>query len=170
MSFDVEATRVKVRGKVVSGRGEGRRFVELPWATGQFREKLGFVPYPGTLNIKLEGGEALRLLGLIKKHLDGGIVITPPRGSKYCLGLCFHAKVESRQEGAIVIPLVKGYYREVVEVVAPVGLRERFKLRDGDEVGVEVEARIRRLKGFKSRNIRLRRYHFRHHRPIPSSR
>lgn len=162
MSSDVETIRVKLRGKVVSGRGEGRKFVELPWVTAQFKEKLGFVPYPGTLNVKLEGGEALRSLGLIRKHLDGGIAITPPQGSRYCLGLCLRAKVEGEQEGAIVIPLVRAYYRDVVEVVAPVGLRERFKLGDGREVGVEVEA-------FKSRNTRLRRHDFRHRRLIPPS-
>ena len=41
-------------GTVVSGRGEGRKYVELEWVKQQVKEKLGFDPYPGTLNLRLD--------------------------------------------------------------------------------------------------------------------
>ncbi|MFA4936532.1 MAG: DUF120 domain-containing protein, partial [Candidatus Methanoperedens sp.] len=39
-------------GKVITGLGEGQYYISLEGYRTQFREKLGFDPYPGTLNIK----------------------------------------------------------------------------------------------------------------------
>jgi riboflavin kinase len=41
-------------------------------------------------------------------------------------------------EGAIIIPQVPFYPEDVLEVIAPFSLRERLKLRDGDEVRLTV--------------------------------
>lgn len=41
-------------GQVITGLGEGQYYISLEGYRTQFREKLGFDPYPGTLNIKLE--------------------------------------------------------------------------------------------------------------------
>ena len=45
--------RIKLDGKVFSGRGEGKKFIELPWVKRQIIKKLGFKPYLGTLDVKL---------------------------------------------------------------------------------------------------------------------
>jgi riboflavin kinase len=42
-----------LRGRVVSGLGEGQHYISRQGYLKQFREKLGFEPFPGTLNIKL---------------------------------------------------------------------------------------------------------------------
>jgi len=41
----------------VSGKGEGRFYSSKRKYAEQFSENLGFLPYPGTLNVKLDGGE-----------------------------------------------------------------------------------------------------------------
>jgi phosphoglycolate phosphatase-like HAD superfamily hydrolase len=147
--LEVETVNVEMEGTYERGREEGRRFVSIPWVHDQFKEKLGFSPYPGTLNIRLRP-EYLKNLRLIRDHLDGGLMILPPKGSGYCMGVCFRAKFEGEEEGALVIPLVKGYYRDVIEILAPVELKERFKLKEGDLVRVDVELPIRRLVGLKA--------------------
>jgi len=43
-----------MRGTVVSGLGRGGFFIALEGYSRQFAEKLGFIPFPGTLNIRLE--------------------------------------------------------------------------------------------------------------------
>jgi len=48
---------VKLEGTLVSGMGEGAYYMSLPEYTKQFRERLGYVPFPGTLNIKMDGAE-----------------------------------------------------------------------------------------------------------------
>ena len=45
--------KIVFKGSVFSGNGEGRKFIELPWVKRQIQEKLGFTPYLGTLNIRL---------------------------------------------------------------------------------------------------------------------
>lgn len=42
------------KGKIVTGMGEGAYYMSLDGYKKQFHEKLGYEPYPGTLNVKLE--------------------------------------------------------------------------------------------------------------------
>jgi riboflavin kinase len=39
---------------------------------------------------------------------------------------------------AIIVPEVENYPENVIEVIAPVNLREKFKLKDGDMVEVRI--------------------------------
>ena len=121
-----------MRGKVFSGKGEGKKFVSLRWVERQIREKLGFTPYPGTLNIRL-GREGLAN----KKNLTKAerIEIEPEKG--FCKGYLIKGKISGLDCG-IIVPLVPAYPPDVVEVVAAVFLRQRLKLADGSEVAVTV--------------------------------
>jgi len=123
---------ITLRGRVFSGVGEGRVFTTLGWARRQFRDKIGFQPYPGTLNIRLSNDdEKIRMLKSYK-----GIVIDPPAG--LFGGRCFKALIMGRVYGAVVIPDVPGYPRNILEIIAPISLREKFNLKDGDEVNLEI--------------------------------
>jgi hypothetical protein len=44
-----------MRGKIASGLGQGQYFLTREGYSRQFLERLGFVPFPGTLNVLLEG-------------------------------------------------------------------------------------------------------------------
>jgi len=122
---------VTMRGKVVSGVGEGRAFTSLGWARRQFREKLGFNPYAGTLNIQTIREENIELLRSSK-----GIQIDPPKG--FLGGKCFTALIGKRIRGAVVIPDSSRHPSHVLEIIAPLSLREELNLDDGDEVDVQV--------------------------------
>ena len=121
-----------LKGTVFSGTGEGRKFIDLPWVKQQIEEKLGFAPYAGTLNIRL-----LKFSVKQKKLLENakGIVVCPEKG--YCTGLLIKAKIGSL-ECAIVIPQVRNYPSDFMEIIASVYLRERLKVADGSEVTVTV--------------------------------
>ena len=121
-----------LRGKVSSGSGEGAKFVSLDWTVRQVEETVGFTPYPGTLNLRLLGeGVAIR------RQIEKKVVarICPQTG--YCAGLICKASIYSIN-CAIVIPLLKDYPIDVLEVIAPVNLRKALKIHDGDEVSVSV--------------------------------
>ena len=122
-----------VKGKVFSGSGEGTKFIELPWVRKQIVEKLGFVPHPGTVNIKLTEG-----IGELKKMLKKAkaIEISPAKG--FCRGRCFNAYFMDNLKCAIVIPEVESYPEDIIEVIAPISLREKFKLKNGDMVEVKI--------------------------------
>lgn len=123
--------KVVVNGKVFSGTQQGKKYVDLPWVKKQIEEKLGFKPFIGTLNLRLQ--KTSDITGL---HETDGITITPEKG--YCTAKCFKARVNKRVEGAVVLPDVPDYPEDVLELLATVNLRKTFNLTDGDTVEVVV--------------------------------
>ena len=121
-----------MKGRVFSGKSEGAEFVDLSWARKQIIEKLGFTPYSGTLNIRLDGKNTK-----MKKELMNatGAKILPAPG--YCGGRIFEASIMN-VKCAVVIPEVLCYPEDVVEVISSTNLRERFHLVDGSWVEVKV--------------------------------
>lgn len=122
-----------VRGKVFSGKGEATKFVQFSWVKKQITEKLGFTPHPGTLNVKLSE-EYFNLKNLLKRMK--GIEITPT--NDFCSGKCFRAYLMNGVECAIVIPEVADYPEDLMEIVAPMNLREKIRLKDGDPIEVKI--------------------------------
>ena len=120
-------------GTVFSGTGAGKKFIDLPWVKRQIEEKLGFSPYSGTLNIRLTKDSAKKRVLLEKAEGTG---VTPQVG--YYPGVMFKAKIGSLAAG-VVIPKVPNYPSDVLEVIAPVYLRERLRLADGSLVAVTVD-------------------------------
>ena len=124
--------RIDLSGAVISGGGDGKKFMELPWVKQQVTEKLGFMPYPGTLNVKLNGKSA-KQRKLIEKNPSAEIC--PAEG--YYSGLLFKAFI-GIVECAIVLPEVPGYPKSLLEIIAPVNLRKTLQLEDDYEVTVAV--------------------------------
>jgi len=121
-----------LEGEVFSGKGEGTEFIKLPWVRKQIKEKLGFTPYLGTLNIRLTERSVI-LKNLLKN--TQGIEITPAEG--FHRGVCFKAYLMGL-ECAVVIPEVQDYPENTLEVVAPTKLREHLKLKDGSIIEIKV--------------------------------
>ncbi|MCI4328530.1 MAG: DUF120 domain-containing protein, partial [Thermoplasmata archaeon] len=53
--------RLKFSGEVASGLGEGRYYLSQPGYMLQFAERLGYSPYPGTLNLRVGADDRARL-------------------------------------------------------------------------------------------------------------
>ena len=124
--------RTKLIGNVFSGQGEGKNFLELPWVKQQIQEKLGFTPYPGTLNLMLSEKSMTRI-----KLFENAPSIKLCSAKGYCNGKLIKASI-AKIECAIVIPEVAGYPKNALEIIAPVNLKEALKLEDGSEVTVAV--------------------------------
>lgn len=124
-----------VRGKIVTGVGVGSSFVGLEWVKRQILEKLGFEPYVGTLNLKMDE-ETSRNLRSFTKSREG--ILIEPVDDAYYAGKCLKTRINDEIDGAIVIPLVPNYPPDQIEIIAPVNLREIFELRDGDEITIEI--------------------------------
>ncbi|MGQ9624643.1 MAG: DUF120 domain-containing protein [Candidatus Bathycorpusculaceae bacterium] len=125
--------KLRLTGTVTSGSREGAKFVKLSWVKNQIAEKLGFNPYPGTLNIKLHE-DSVKTKRIMMKAKP--IEISP--AASFCRGKCYRASLESYVECAIVVPEVPNYPEDVLEIVAPVNLRKEFELNDGDKIEVEI--------------------------------
>jgi len=124
--------KLTLKGKILSGEGKGSYFVTLPWAMKQLKKKLEFTPFPGTLNLQITSKTALEGL----RDSTKGIKIEPPKG--FHSGRCFKAVLLGEVQGAVVLPDVPSYPSDVLEILAPINLREKFNLKDGMELSVTI--------------------------------
>jgi riboflavin kinase len=124
--------RIELKGLVFSGEGTGKRFVDLPWVNQQISEKLDFIPYSGTLNLRLNE-KSIKCKKLLEKTPTEKII--PVKG--YFNGALFKAFI-GILECAIVIPQISDYPEDLLEVIASVNLRKALELEDGCEVIVTV--------------------------------
>ncbi len=123
---------IKLKGTVVSGQGDGKKYLSLPWARQQIEEILGYSPYLGTLNLKLNK-ESGPTKGLLKNK--EAYIVYPEAG--YCSGILFRAQI-SGLNCAVIIPQVLGYDESLLEIIAEPNLRQALKIRDGDAVEIFV--------------------------------
>ena len=127
-----EPRGIVIRGRVVTGLGEGQYYISLDGYRRQFNLKLGFDPFPGTLNIKLSEPFVPPEQDAIK--IDGF------RDENRTFGGCKCYKVSIRGiRCAIVRPDRTSYSPTLVEIIAPVNLRQSLGVTDGDEVEVMLE-------------------------------
>jgi hypothetical protein len=120
-----------IRGIVRSGQSQGSPFTQLDWVRRQFRDKLGFDPYPGTLNLHVQDRIALAAV-----RAQPPIVIEPGQAG-YCAAHVYRARVNGQVTAAWIIPVVPDYADDVVELMASVSLRGALNLKDGDSVEIE---------------------------------
>lgn len=132
--FSGNGKRKLLSGKVITGLGEGQYYISLEGYRKQFREKLGFDPYPGTLNIRLDP-QSIE----IRKKISGTIRIAGFVEQNRTFGgcTCFNVKIADLR-GAVIVPERTHYPEDIVEIIAPVNLRDYLKVRDGSTVKVEV--------------------------------
>jgi riboflavin kinase len=133
-----EALRsVVITGEVFTGLGEGAYYVSLNGYRAQIIERLGFDPYPGTLNLKLTDPSDIYFRDVLSHR--AGILIKGFSDGKRTYGSVKAFKAKVRGIDAAVLLIERTHYgRDILEVIAPVNLRQALNLKDGDRVSVEV--------------------------------
>jgi riboflavin kinase len=124
---------VKITGKVVKGIGTSESFLSISWVGEQLREKLRFLPFQGTLNVALDDVKVQRIL---KEKCTGRLV---SRAEGFCDAVLIKGRINDRYECGVVIPLIEKYNERLLEVVAPVYLKEALHIDDGDEVTLNLD-------------------------------
>ncbi len=131
----MNASAVTLEGRLCSGLGEGAGFTALDWVEHQFHAKLGFWPYPGTVNLHLTGSDWDMARNAMQAA--AGIAIEPPPG--FCAAKCFTVTIAGRIEAAAILPDVADYPADKLEIVAPVAVRRELRLNDGDRVTLQLQ-------------------------------
>jgi riboflavin kinase len=138
----LKSPTLELRGEVFSGMGEAAYYVSLSGYRRQFIRKLGFDPYPGTLNVKLKSKADVQK----RRELDNydGITIEGFDDGRRTFGgaKCFPAVINGKLEGDIIILERNNYDESVAEVIAAANIRKAIGLEDGDEVSIVVSLRV----------------------------
>ena len=129
---------VTLEGAVFTGLGEGAYYISKEFYRKQFAEKLGFDPYPGTLNLKLTAEYDIKT----RMELDAypAVEVAGFQNQDRTFGLvkCYPATIDNKVKGALVTALRSHYDVSVLEIIAPVCLRRHLNLKDGNKVKVEI--------------------------------
>lgn len=132
--FSANGGKKFLSGKVITGLGEGQYYISLEGYRAQFIELLGFDPYPGTLNVKLDAQSIETRKGISANIRISGFT----SGNRtFGSGSCFNIMIGDTR-GAVIVPERTHYPEDIIEIIAPVNLREHLNLGDGSAVEVEV--------------------------------
>lgn len=120
-----------LEGVVCHGIGEGAYYV-LKYKK-LFKQHLGFDPYPGTLNLKVEREKALAFLdGLERVRVEG----FKDKARSFGALDCYRIKVKGIK-AAVIVPERTRHEENIVEIIAPDYLRGELKLKNNDLLVVE---------------------------------
>lgn len=125
---------IMLEGEVFSGLGEGSYYIKKDGYLQQFKEKLGFTPYPGTLNLRLRSKAEINA----RKDLST-VPYIPIEGwsngqRTYGPVKVYRAMINNKVRGALLDAERSHYGEDVIEIIAPDFLRETLALKDGDVV------------------------------------
>lgn len=133
--FDLK-DKLEIVGRVQSGLGEGAYYLNRAQYLDQFEKKLGFRPFPGTLNLEVDGAEAGKMR-ILKASSPVEIEGFEAEGRTFGAVDAWRAHLDEYACAAI-LPR-RTHHRRTLELVAPEKLRDEFGWEDGQTVTVVVD-------------------------------
>lgn len=132
---------IDFEGSVVSGMGEGAYYMSLEGYRRQFKDKLGYEPYPGTLNVRLVDQLYMNARRELGRHpsifVDGFSDSTRTYGWVKCYRAIIH---DGAVDNAAVLVLERTHYDDsMLEVIAPVSIKQAADIKNGDRIKVQVQ-------------------------------
>ena len=137
------AAGVELSGTVTSGMGEGRHYISLSGYMRQFRERLGYEPFEGTLNVELDDEsvrDRARMDALEPVDIDGWEDDERTYGPAFCWPATVEIKADTGRHGTahVIAPERTHHGEDQLELIAPDRLRDELCLEDGDRLTVHV--------------------------------
>ncbi len=137
-SLNSSPPHIELSGSVISGLGEGAYYMSLKGYTKQFKVKIGYIPFPGTLNIKLNQLQATQIIQQLD-DLDS-IIIDPFSDGKRTYGWvkCFHATLNDSIKCELIRLERTHHDNSVIELISKNNLRKTGRLETGSKVTVKI--------------------------------
>ncbi|MEM2963355.1 MAG: DUF120 domain-containing protein [Candidatus Anstonellales archaeon] len=125
-------------GKIVHGISQGEKFMKMHDYRRQFIKLLGFDPYPGTLNVTIPPEDIeLRLRLKSKKPI---LIEGFKRGRRtYGSIIAYPALIEDTIRGAVIFPDRSTHGLTIMELIAPINIKQKLRLEDGDQITFRVD-------------------------------
>jgi len=124
-----------VEGRVVSGLGEGAKYVTMPVYNILLTELLDDTPYPGTLNIDIQKSYEELLKECPPLQIKSVVMNGREYGGFY---YWFGNIVEPNIHVLVIRPFLTKHHENVLEVVAEKNLRKELGLEDGNVIKVKL--------------------------------
>ncbi len=118
---------------IEKGTGKGAFFTSLDWVVEQFQSKLGFRPFPGTLNVRVLE-EDLPKLGMFTAEKDLELIPSDP---DFCAAGLKRVRINGVPAVA-VFPSedVRVHGKEIIEIISEFNLKASLNLVNGDQVSI----------------------------------
>jgi riboflavin kinase len=127
---------------IFSDLGQATSFMALDWVQASLKQCLGFNPFPATLNVRPKSVEDGRVWRRAQRELTA--VLLPPVDGGFCSARIYRIEIldpanqaSGKVEGAVLLPEVKGYPGDKIEIVAPMRLKDHLGVSDGDALTLE---------------------------------
>jgi riboflavin kinase len=129
---------ITLEGNVVSGMGEGAYYMSLEGYRKQFRQKLGYTPFPGTLNIKLSDPVSIRSRRDLSTYPSVFIDGFSDNLRTYGWVKCYPVEINNQRiDNAALLILERTHYDDnTIEIIAPISIKESTKIKNGDLISV----------------------------------
>ena len=133
-------SHIELNGSVISGLGEGAYYMALNGYTKQFKAKIGYIPFSGTLNIKLNQSQATQIIQQLD-DLDV-VIIDPFSDGKRTYGWvkCFHATLNDSIKCELIRLERTHHDSSVIELISKNNLRKTAGLKTNSKVTVQIHA------------------------------
>jgi riboflavin kinase, archaea type len=163
IKISLDNSKIKMtifKGKIVSGMGEGSYYMSLKGYRNQFKEKLGYEPFPGTLNLKLEDKiymdkkkeitnyPSIYIHGFKDENRTFGWVKCYPailtlEMEKYNKNLNKGINTKDNKaiklDSAILLLERTHHDNSLMEIISPYCIKETANLKNGDIVTIELK-------------------------------
>ena len=137
-SLGAFSSYIELRGEIVAGMGEGAYYMSLKGYTKQFKSQIGYVPFPGTLNVKLYQKEYVEAIQLFD-DFDAKKIDSFSDGKRtYGWVKCFTAKL-NRTINCQLIRLERTHYdNSIIELISKNSICKTANLKLGSKVSIKI--------------------------------
>jgi riboflavin kinase, archaea type len=162
LRISMEESHIKpvlFKGKIVTGMGEGAYYMSLDGYKKQFQHKLGYEPFPGTLNVKIEDKNYMNsrkdLINYPSIYIDGFKNSDRTFGWVRCYPATISQEPKFSREGyesqpidilneVHVLLLERTHHNNnLIEVIGPLNLKESSNLKNGDNVVIKIKESVK---------------------------
>jgi len=137
-SLESTPSYIEFMGNIISGMGEGAYYMSMKGYTKQFKSKLGYIPFPGTLNVKLKDKKFVEA----KRELDAhdGIMIDGFSDGKRTYGWvkCYPAKINNSVDGMLITLERTHYDDSILELISHTNIKKAAKLSKDSQISIRV--------------------------------
>ena len=131
---------IEMKGTLETGLGEGGYYISKKGYMSQFKQKLGWEPYEGTFNLRLDEDEVPKIEAMraAEGMLISGFEQEGRTFGKAWVFDCALRNGTSNVDDCAIISPKRTHYKRVVEIISPVFLRDKLDAEDGETFIISV--------------------------------